>query len=43
MCTKLPCAPNNFAVITQNTQEKANLKKMKVNAMKITKVRADRN
>ena len=29
--------------IMQNTQEKANLLKTKVNAMKITKVRADEN
>ena len=43
MCAKLLCAPNNLAVIMQNTQEKANLKKTKVNATKITKVCADRN
>ena len=45
MCAKLPCAPNNISmvVIMQNTQEKANLQKMKVNAMKITKACADGN
>ena len=48
MCTKLPCAPNNLAVIIQNTQEKADLKKTKVNATKvnatkITEVCADEN
>ena len=32
-----------MVVIMQNTQEKADLQKMKVNAMKITKVRADGN
>ena len=40
----LPCAPNNFiVVIVQNTQEKADLQKMKVSATKIRKVRADGN
>ena len=47
MCVKLPCAPNNIfpsmVVIMQNTPEKADLQKTKVNATKITKVRADRN
>ena len=45
MCAKLPCVPNNISmvVIMQNTQEKADLQKMKVNAMKITKVHADGN
>ena len=38
MCAKLPCAPNNLAVIMQNAQKKADLKKTKVNATKITKV-----
>ena len=33
----------SMVVIMQNTQEKANLQKMKVNATKITKVRADGN
>ena len=32
-----------MVVIMQNTQEKADLQKMKVNATKITKVRADGN
>ena len=32
-----------MVVIMQNTHEKANLLKMKVNAIKITKVRADEN
>ena len=32
-----------FTVIMQNTQEKADLLKMKVNVTKITKVRADEN
>ena len=40
MCAMLPCAPNN---LVQNTQEKADLQKMKVNATKIQKVHADRN
>ena len=48
MCAKLPCAPNIFiyismVVMMQNTQEKADLQKTKVNATKITKVRADGN
>ena len=38
MCAKLPCAPNN---LVQNTQEKADLQKTKVNATKIRKVRVD--
>ena len=33
----------SIVVIIQNTQEKANLLKTKVNTMKITKVRADGN
>ena len=41
------CAYNNISqwwrVIIQNTHEKADLQKMKVNAIKITKVRADGN
>ena len=40
MCTKLPCAPNNL-MIMQNTQEKADLQKMKVNNTKTRKVHAD--
>ena len=32
-----------MVVIMQNTQEKADLQKMKVNTTKITKVRADGN
>ena len=47
MCAKLPCAPNNISqwwlVIVQNTHEKADLQKTKVNATKITKVRAEKN
>ena len=45
MCAKLPCVPNNISmvVIMQNTQEKANLQKMNVNATKIAKVHADGN
>ena len=43
MCAQLLCAPNNLAVIMQNTQEKADLTKTKLNAMKITKIRADGN
>ena len=46
MCAKLPCAPNNLSysmiVIMQNSQEKANLQKMKSDT-KIRKVRADRH
>ena len=38
MCAKLPYAPKNLVVIMQ---EKADLQKTKVNAMKIRKVRAD--
>ena len=30
MYAKLPCAPNNLAVIMHNAQEKADLKKTKV-------------
>ena len=41
MFAKLPCAPNNLIVIMQNSQEKADLQKTKVNATKIRKVRAD--
>ena len=41
MGDKLPCAPNNRVVIMQNSQEKADLQKTKVNATKIRKVRAD--
>ena len=48
MCTKLNyhvCLAIflSMVVIMQNTQEKADLQKMKVNATKITKVRADGN
>ena len=43
MYTKLPCAPNNLVVIMQYSQEKANLQKRKVNAMKTRKVRVDEN
>ena len=47
MCAKLPCtcAQQYFSVVVimQKTQEKANLQKMKVNAMKIPKVHADGN
>ena len=46
MCAKLPCVPNSISSvveITQNTQEKADLQKTKVNVMKIRKVPADRN
>ena len=41
MCAKLPRAPNNLVVIMQNSQEKANLQKTKVNATKMRKVHAD--
>ena len=39
------CAQQSYsmAVIMQNKQEKADLQKMKVNAMKIRKGRVDRN
>ena len=46
MFVKLPCAPNSISsivVIMQNTQEKADLQKMKVNTTKIRKVCADGN
>ena len=46
MCGKLPCVPNNnflsMVVIMQNTQEKPNLQKTKVNNTKISKVRVGR-
>ena len=35
--------PYSMVVIMHNTQEKADLKKTKVNAMKVRKVCADRN
>ena len=41
MCAKLSCTPNNFVVIMQNPQEKADLQKTKVNGTKIRKVCAD--
>ena len=41
MCTKLLHAPNNLRM--QNTPEKADLQKTKINATKIIKVHADRN
>ena len=40
MCAKLPCAPNS---LVQNTQEKADLQKTKINVTKIRKVCADKN
>ena len=48
MCTKLNYHVRlaiflSMVVIMQNTQEKADLQKTKVNATKITKVRADGN
>ena len=47
MCAKLPRTPNNLSlymvVIMQNTQEKANLQKTKVNTTKTRKVHVDRN
>ena len=48
MCTKLNyhvwlAIFLSMVVIMQNTQEKADLQKTKVNATKITKVRADGN
>ena len=46
MCAKLPYATysiSSVVEIMQNTQEKANLQKMKVNITKIRKVRADTN
>ena len=48
MCTKLSYYVRleiflSMVVIMQNTQEKVDLQKTKVNAMKITKVRADGN
>ena len=43
MCAKLPCVPNNLVVIMQNTQEKANLQKTKVNVTTIAKVCVDGN
>ena len=47
LMNKLPCVRNNisqsYLVIVQNVHEKADLQKTKVNAMKITKVRADGN
>ena len=43
MCAKLPCVPNNLVVIMQNTQEKADLHKTKVNITTITKVCVDGN
>ena len=44
MCAKLPHAPNAVVVIMQNsTQEITDLQKTKVNAIKVTKVRADGN
>ena len=42
MRVKLPCAPNNLVVVMQNSQEKSDLQKTKINATKIRKVRADR-
>ena len=41
MCAKLPCVPNKLIMITQNSQEKADLQKKKVNTMKIIMVHAD--
>ena len=41
MCAKLPCVPNNLVVIMQNSQEKADLQKTKVNTTKIRKVSAN--
>ena len=46
MCAKLPCAPNrtpSMVVIMENTQEKTDLQKTKVNTAKIRKVRTDGN
>ena len=43
MCAKVLCRPNNLVVITQNSQEKADLQKMKINAMKIGKVHSNGN
>ena len=46
MCAKLPHAPNNLCMVVIMqlfTQEIADLQKTKVNAIKITKVRADGN
>ena len=40
MCAKLPCVPKQPL---QNAQEKADLQKTKVNAMKIRKVCVDEN
>ena len=46
MCTKLPCAPNNVflsvVVIIQNTQEKTDLQRTKVNDTRIRKISVDR-
>ena len=41
MCAKLLCAPNNLVVIMQNSQEKVDLQRTKVNDMKIRKVYVD--
>ena len=45
MCAKLPCAPKNFLNGSDRAEytRKVNLQKTKVNAKKITKVRADGN
>ena len=46
MCTKLPCTPNSISSVVeimQNTQEKADLQKTKVNVTKIRKVCMDGN
>ena len=42
MCAKLPCALT-IILNGNNTQEKINLQKTKVNSTKITKVHTDRN
>ena len=41
MCAKLLRTSNNLVVIMQNSQDKADLQKTKVNATKIRKVRED--
>ena len=41
MCAKLLCAHNNLAM--QNTEDKADIQKMKVNATKIQKVSVDKS
>ena len=42
MCIKLPCTANSTVVIMWNAQEKADIQKTKVNAMKIRTVCEDK-